>query len=110
MSHAYGVVKFSDGDVLHFEYNGTVDVCLPNLYSTQEELSKDWRNQTWKHHSPNCNLQEDALMATNYGGGLGWNIKACKFCKLITDYHSCEDHQERNYISTMPDWARKYLE
>jgi hypothetical protein len=38
MSHSSGTVTFKDGLVLHFEYNGTTDICIPKLYETFEEM------------------------------------------------------------------------
>lgn len=31
MSHANGEVKFKDGSIKYFEYNGTSDICIPKI-------------------------------------------------------------------------------
>lgn len=107
MSHSYGAVRFNDGTICHFEYNGTVDVCLPKLYNIIEEVSNNWRNQKWEHHPKDCNESEDAVMATTYGGGFGWTIKACKKHMLITDLFCTDQMTEEEYKTCydgLPDW------
>jgi hypothetical protein len=110
MSHSIGAVKFNDGTIYFFEYNGTVDVCLPKLYRTREEVYDNWRNQKWEHHDNICNKSENAIMASTYGGGFGWNIVACKEHMLITDCHSHEaltDEENESYYNGLPDWYPK---
>ena len=43
MSHANGAIRFKDGTVMHFEYNGTVDMAISILYETQDEMLENWK-------------------------------------------------------------------
>ncbi len=107
MSHSYGAVRFDDGTIYHFEYNGTVDVCLPRLWKTIEEVTNHWREHIWPEHPSDCNKIEDVIMATTYGGGFGWKVQACKEHMLIVDGHSHEGLAEEEYSSQydgLPDW------
>lgn len=83
MSHANGQVRFPDGLVLHFEYNGTVDVCISNLRNTNVEVWEHWRQQEWLECK--CGRDEQVDIANDYGGG-SWspNGRACRHCRAIT--------------------------
>jgi hypothetical protein len=95
MSHAGGTVTFKDGDILHFEYNGTSDICIPMLYTTEDELSDNWRNGQWRECS--CeNEHEDVIIYSSYGGGFDWHGKACRVCMCITEGLN-PDHTDCNY-------------
>lgn len=107
MSHSIGAVKFQDNTIYFFEYNGTVDVCLPQLYKTQQEVFDNWRNQKWEHHNQNCPNSEDAIMTSTYGGGFGWTVKACKNCMLITDWHGHESLENDTYYDGLAEWYPK---
>lgn len=107
MSHSYGAVKLNDGTIYHFEYNGTVDVCLPKLYKTIEEVSDNWRNQKWEFHPNDCDKIEEAIMATTYGGGFGWTVKVCKEHMLIVDLHCTDvmtEEEYKTYYDGLPEW------
>lgn len=101
MSHSYGAVKFSDGTIKHFEYSGTVDVCIPQLRDSLEEVQNHWRSGEWKHHSKECNEDEDVIICSTYGGGFSWKGRACKKCNLITDNFEPDYDSESDGI---PDW------
>lgn len=83
MSHASGTVTFEDGVVLHYEYDGTTDVCIPDLYTTYDEMASNWRNHPWKECS--CGNKETVTIYSSYGGGFEWEGKACRHCMCITD-------------------------
>ena len=66
MSHANGEVRFDDGSIKYFEYNGTSDICIPKLYDTYDELIDNWRK--WKQEKVSCNHYEEAIeIYTDYG-------------------------------------------
>lgn len=44
MSHANGKVRFNDGSIKHFEYNGSDNICIPKLYDTYDEMIENWRS------------------------------------------------------------------
>lgn len=52
MSHANGEVRFNDGGIKHFEYNGTSDICIPELYDSYEDVIytngiPDWAEKSY---------------------------------------------------------------
>jgi len=85
MSHSHGAVRFGNGDIFYIEFNGTVDVCLSNLYKSPEEVQEHWREQKWKHCNHKPVRLEPIEIAVEYGGGWYWNGFACKECMVITD-------------------------
>lgn len=95
MSHADGHVTFTDGLVLHYEYNGTSDVCIPALHHSYEEMHEHWRNQP--NRSCSCNKDENVIIHTSYGRGFEWKGKACRHCMCIT----------KNLIPTMYQASRE---
>jgi hypothetical protein len=82
MSHSSGTVTFKDGLVLHYEYDGTCDVCIPALYETFDEMWENWR--TYPERECKCNNDEDVTIYSNYGNGFSWEGTACRHCMCIT--------------------------
>jgi hypothetical protein len=105
MSHANGLVKFSDGEVMHFEYNGTSDLACTALKRTYKELLADWRTER-NMAVCRCDKAESVEMATDYGSGSGWQGKACRVCMAITDGIDPDETDD------FPEWANGdfYLE
>jgi len=108
MSHAYGQLRFSDGLILHFEYNGTSDVCISNLHNTKEGVCNHWRRQEWL--KCNCGRDEAVEVANNYGDG-SWSPdgRACRHCKAITfdpvqAYMYANENGEIKEFDGLPDW------
>ncbi len=105
MSHAQGAVKFPDGKIMFFEYNGTVDICLPHLYETKEQLTDNWRRKDWI--TCTCGNGNDftnhvrVRIATTYGYGYSWDGFACKECKCLL---SPLDVNYDTETSGLPDW------
>lgn len=97
MSHAVGAIRFPDGLIKFFEYNGTVDVCQPRLFDTQEELRANWRKQEWNV----CKCQDTELVeiASTYGYGFWWFGRACRKHNCITDGFEPLDTNRG-----LPDW------
>jgi len=102
MSHASGQVKFKDGEVMFFEYNGTSDVYIPTLFRTAEELNDNWRGDHWKECV--CGKAEDVLVYTSYGGG--WTVpwRACKSCMGMTPGLDYDDSYDTR-VNGEPDWS-----
>ena len=83
MSHANGKARFPDGVILHFEYNGTSDVCIPNLWDTYEEMHANWRGDQWA--TCTCGQPSEPVELYNdYGDGTYWPGEACRKCMAIT--------------------------
>jgi hypothetical protein len=97
VSHSSGKVKFEDGTELWFEYNGTVDVCMPMLYSTIEELDESWRKGPYRMDCT-CGSDETVTINSNYGSNHKWNGKACRNCMCITEgLNPYEDKPDPDY-------------
>lgn len=96
MSHAKGQVRFEDGTVMHFEYDGTCDISINCLYSTSEEVDRNWRCHEVKKCQ--CGCDGNVEIATNYGNGSSWHGKACRICRAIT----YEDRFIRK--DRLPEW------
>lgn len=82
MSHTYGTITFKDGEVFHFEYNGTSDVCVSHLFKTQKEVSDNWRKADWL--ACDCGGDEEAVFMSGYGSSMPRTGKACRKCMAIT--------------------------
>jgi hypothetical protein len=104
MSHATGAVRFSNNEIYYCEYNGTVDVMLPKLFNTYEEMEVEWRKQIWSVCKDKTHQHQVVEIATSYAGGFSWIGKACIICKTITDYFSIVDHDEVYYHDSLPEW------
>lgn len=102
MSHSTGAIKFPDGKIMFYEYNGTVDIAMPHLYETYEELHANWRRRDWKECScNNFNNHIRVRIASTYGNGFSWDGFACKECKVLLS------PLEANYdteTSGLPEW------
>ena len=106
MSHATGLVRFSDGLIRFFEYNGTADVCQPTLWSTRAELYEHWRNDDWKLCT--CGNPPEAVeLHADYGRGLNWSSTACRQCQVIVD---CSDPYTLGNEPGLPDWVKFELQ
>jgi len=107
MSHSSGLVKFKNGNIYHYEYNGTVDVCFPMLYKTLEELGDNWRRDDfWKECT--CGSKEWVQIFSSYGGGFYWSGKACEKCMVIEDFLSPFDNDGLIHHNGEPKWATRY--
>lgn len=83
MSHAVGAVRFDDGKILYYEYDGTSDVAIAKLYETRDEVYENWRESPPAHCT--CGKTEPVRIMTTYGGGSAWDGRACRHCRAITD-------------------------
>lgn len=111
MSHANGLVKFKDGTILHYEYDGTMDICEPRLYISYERMRENWRKSIKNDENLICNHElEDVEIYTDYADGSFWPGTACRRCMMLItgkDPHNLKD-KEGNYIDYTdgtPDWA-----
>ena len=101
MSHASGKVRFADGHVMHFEYNGTADIVEPSLYKTFDLLHHHWRNNDWRECT--CGEDEAVEIAETYGNGAHWSGRACRYCKAITSDLNREDTWDIEEDG-LPEW------
>ena len=114
MSHAMGAIKFhSDDLVVFYEYDGTADIILPQLWATAQEVSDHWRGklgQGWPGWDKlqSCNHPgEPADIASNYGGTFWWKGKACRECMVIHGPHGLEDFYDLDIEvqRPAPEWS-----
>lgn len=72
MSHSPGQVLDVIGEIVgYFEYNGTVDVALPQIFATAEARDDAWR----KDQPAPCNCSGVAV--TLVSEGFTWDGRAC---------------------------------
>lgn len=100
MSHSIGAIRFSDGTIRYYEYNGTSDTVLSCHYSTSAEVSEHWRNQPDKHCT--CGCEEDVSIFSWYGRGFYFNGKACRKCCSVRPNERDFETIERKDTN---DWA-----
>jgi hypothetical protein len=80
MTHAIGAVRFGNGIIRWFDYNGTTDVCEPYLVERPDEVR--FREMPWRRCI--CGRDEPVEIANDYGGGTWWWGRACDSCRAIT--------------------------
>ena len=106
MSHAYGQVRFQDGLIMHFEYDGTSGHCISNLRDTHQQVSDNWRKS--ESLECLCGRDEPVKIATDYGPGLNSDGRACRHCRAITKDPLCSwENASRAYSRGEPDWWLK---
>ena len=87
MSHAMGAVRFPDGLILYYEYDGTSDFVISCLHDSKAEVSAEWRK-----HSPRvctCPKMETVEIYADYGNGFSWVGLACRICRAVA---GCSRH------------------
>jgi hypothetical protein len=84
MSHAWGQVISEDKEILGwFEYDGTSDTCITQIYKTVEEVNENWRS--FKRSDCKCGrAPTSVIIYTSYGRGFYWHGEACVRCMAIT--------------------------
>ena len=103
MSHASGKVRFNDGTIMHYEYDGTSDWVIPKLYDTHEEMWDNWRK--YEYQEIHCEHKlEDIEIYSDYGNGFYWKGKACRKCNMVIEGRSL-DHIDDFIQYGKPKWA-----
>jgi hypothetical protein len=120
MSNSIGKIRFSDGQILFFKYNGTYNAAINALYEDQDSA---WGAES-KNKDCKCSSgSEKVEIATDYGGGIRWTGFACRNCSLLTNgstdpyrtEYAESDEDESGYYSPpifcvfspkhgLPDW------
>jgi hypothetical protein len=107
MSHETGQVRFQDGTIRFFEYNGTVDIPMPKLWETEDEVQDHWREERAFDRKCNCgHPPEDVEACTDYGTGLYWKAQACKPCGVIFDNSDPYEKYGKHKIYGIPQWVK----
>ena len=102
MSHANGLVRFDDGTVRFFEYNGTSDACRPKHWKNYRDVQKHWREETYVR-TCRCKRPPETVEAfTDYGRGFTWMTTACRHCRVIVD---CSNPYDLGIVRhEIPEW------
>lgn len=106
MSHANGLVRFPDGEVFHFEYDGTSDVVCTSLKRTYAEVRRDWRTPANQAQCTCGQPPEVVELTTDYGDGSAWPGKACRRCMAVTDGIFPDEPDPAAWTNGQPDWAK----
>ncbi|MNL91055.1 hypothetical protein D3C81_07830 [compost metagenome] len=109
MSFAGGQVRFEDGVIKYFQYDGTSDFCIPNLYDTHKELMANWN----KDKTQECNhvsSDERVEIYSDYADGAHWYGTACRKCNLLINgldplNLKSEEYEIPFYTSGKPYWV-----
>lgn len=101
MSHSMGKVTLEDGTKYYCEYNGTVDIMLPFLYKTPEEVHNNWRRRDWINCNNPEHKQTKVKIYSDYGYGFDWDGTICIECMCIIgplepDYNTITDYDENS--------------
>lgn len=105
MSHANGQVKFNDGLILYYEYNGTSDVEISNLKDTKKEVHDNWRDH--EDLTCNCGKDEPVIIACDFANGSWWKGRACRYCRAFTKglgFGIENDEYVYKEFGGLPDW------
>ncbi len=107
MSHAYGKARFErTGEIFHFEYNGTVNVCIPTLRLTKQEVTDHWRKSNWQKCQ--CGRPPEPVeIVADYGRGFYWPGTACRTCLcLVGNLMPFVDPDNVYPDDGYPDWYK----
>lgn len=109
MSHATGAIKFNDGEIRYYEYDGTSDVVLSHHYATSELVHENWRKGEWLRC--NCGGEEPVSIYTDYGGGFYIDGKACKKCCSVqsneADFDIIEPYETEHWAKELPEFQKQ---
>jgi hypothetical protein len=105
MSHASGAVRFKDGVVKFYEYNGTSDVCISHLYDSMKAMLAHWRKGQWMACACPEGM-EDVEIYSSYGGGFTFPGKACRKCSALYGGSYDEENYYDKQMSGEPQWHR----
>ena len=89
MSHATGEVIQGDRVIGYFEYDGTADNAISDIYRSRDELWANWRKST--HPTCTCGGKPvPVVLWADYGSGYWWYSTACLKCNVITGPRSLD--------------------
>ena len=103
MSHSSGAVKFNDGEIWYYEYNGTVEFVIPHIYKNYKDMKEHWRDHEYKKCE--CGNKEKVEIYSDYGGGFYFPGYACRQCKSL-DVEIGEDTYMRGIQMKLKKWLR----
>ena len=101
MSRALGQVRFADGAVFHYIYEGTGDTVVPKLYSSSKEAWAAWAGDIDEMYIRCECAGESVVIANDYGDGSFWAGRACREHLNISDGPWISPYDETD---GHPDW------
>ena len=69
MSHAMGAVRFPDGLILYYEYDGTSDFVISCLHDSKGEVKAEWRKHSPRICTCPIDKMETVEIYADYGNG-----------------------------------------
>ena len=103
MSHGYGQVRFEDGLVLHFEYNGTADIVYPALWDSMREVTEHWRAADVDFSY--CGCAGESVEACSTYNGCHWEATACREHRRYVEPRMACDLDVDPFKCGLPAWA-----
>lgn len=106
MSHSLGAIKFQDGIIRYYEYDGTSDIVISHHYATAQEVFDNWRNHKWLDCK--CVNNEPVSIYTSYGDGYYIDGSACKKCNSVQSnemfFHIIEPYETDDWAKQLPEF------
>lgn len=94
MARYTGAVRFRDGTLMFFVYDGTVDCVRPRLYLTEVEADGMWHEQTGQGHYDRPGDEEEVEVMPYFTVGdskVAFMSRASKSLGLITGAREARD-------------------
>jgi hypothetical protein len=133
VSRAAGKIRLSDGYIVYAVFDGTHEdgTMLRKMYLNRDDIFDDENGFKVDyddmpefisgHHDCNCGHDEEVELATEWGKGMHWKGRACRYCMVITQHlHPCfiieppecsmcppvydEDEDTWFYKNGLPEW------
>jgi hypothetical protein len=99
VSYAHGAVRFSDGTIKYFEFNGYEDYCYRKLFDEKHKLSPAGSDNLLFTECSCGQESEYVEMVTEDCGGFYWKGTACRNCMVITG-----GVRPKGIVWGYPDW------
>jgi len=111
MSRAGGYVRFPEGTIKAFIYDGTTDTVWPALFDTSREAWDAYSSTKGDHFERWSQIfeptpignEEDVEVYSDYGGGFWWHATATR--NAITSRFFWDDFYEDCHDGA-PEWLR----
>lgn len=104
MSSCIGAIKFRDGEIRYYEYDGTVDCVTSHSYRTPQEVWDSLHNHLICECT--CGHEEACSIYSPYGSGFYIEGKACKLCCSIRPGEVNEGYFDIIAPQDTDDWAK----
>jgi hypothetical protein len=101
VSHNIGAVRFEDGAIRYYEYDGTSDWPLSRLHVERVGVEDNWRGDNCRLCT--CGKDEPVEIVSTYGFGFHWQGRACRSCEAITA--GFEPYDSEGYSRGHPSWS-----